>query len=117
MADRQRPLRPRGGGGAGGRRKRRVVIDSQAARPRQDSRAPREAPKPRPEAPAPPPPKGPAKVNSGANIRDLSAAVGVTVPEILKILMGLGDMKTVTQSLTDQEIQLIATELKREVEI
>ncbi|MEX0817233.1 MAG: translation initiation factor IF-2 [Gaiellales bacterium] len=117
MADRQRPLRPRGGGGTGGRRKRRVVIDSQAARPRQDSRAPREAPKPRPEAPAPAPPKGPAKVNSGANIRDLSAAVGVTVPEILKILMGLGDMKTVTQSLTDEEIQLIATELKREVEI
>jgi translation initiation factor IF-2 len=116
MADRQRPLRPRGGG-AGGRRKRRVVIDSQAARPRQDSRAPREAPKPRPEAPAPAPPKGPAKVNSGANIRDLSAAVGVTVPEILKILMGLGDMKTVTQSLTDEEIQLIAAELKREVEI
>jgi translation initiation factor IF-2 len=116
MADRQRPLRPRGGG-AGGRRKRRVVIDSQAARPRQDSRAPREAPKPRPEAPAPAPPKGPAKVNSGANIRDLSAAVGVTVPEILKILMGLGDMKTVTQSLTDEEIQVIAAELKREVEI
>ena len=116
MADRQRPLRPRGGG-AGGRRKRRVVIDSQAARPRQDARAPREAPKPRPEAPAPAPPKGPAKVNSGANIRDLSAALGVTVPEILKILMGLGDMKTVTQSLTDEEIQLIAAELKREVEI
>jgi len=116
VADRQRPLRPRGGG-AGGRRKRRVVIDSQAARPRQDARAPREAPKPRPEAPAPAPPKGPAKVNSGANIRDLSAALGVTVPEILKILMGLGDMKTVTQSLTDEEIQLIAAELKREVEI
>ena len=117
MADRQRPLRPRGGGGTGGRRKRRVVIDSQAARPRQDSRAPREAPKPRPEAPAPAAPKGPAKVNSGANIRDLSAAVGVTVPEILKILMGLGDMRTVTQSLTDEEIQVIAAELKREVEI
>src|SRR5437762_304125 len=33
----RRPLRPRGTGGAGGRR-RRVVIDNQAARPRQDSR-------------------------------------------------------------------------------
>jgi translation initiation factor IF-2 len=116
VADRQRPLRPRGGG-TGGRRKRRVVIDSQAARPRQDARAPREAPKPRPEAPAPAAPKGPAKVNSGANIRELSAALGETVPAILKILMNLGDMKTVTQSLTDEEIELIATELKREVEI
>ena len=28
-----------------------------------------------------------------------------------KILMNLGDMKTVTQSLTDEEIELIATEL------
>src|ERR671910_3288215 len=109
MADRQRPVRPRQGGAAG-RRKRRVVIDSQAARPRQDARTPREAPKPRQEAPPPAPPKGPAKVNSGANIRDLSAALGVPVPEILKILMGLGDMKTVTQSLTDEEIELIAAE-------
>ena len=116
MADRQRPLRPRGGG-PGGRRKRRVVIDSQAARPRQDARTAREAPKPRQEAPPPAPPKGPAKVNSGANIRELSAALGVPVPEILKILMGLGDMKTVTQSLTDEEIEVIAAELKREVEI
>jgi translation initiation factor IF-2 len=116
VADRQRPLRPRGGG-PGGRRKRRVVIDSQAARPRQDARTTREAPKPRQEAPPPAPPKGPAKVNSGANIRELSAALGVPVPEILKILMGLGDMKTVTQSLTDEEIEVIAAELKREVEI
>src|ERR687892_654279 len=56
MADRQRPLRPRSGG-APGRRKRRVVIDSQAARPRQDARTPRE-PKPRETQPAPvaPPP-------------------------------------------------------------
>jgi translation initiation factor IF-2 len=116
MADRQRPLRPRGGAPAG-RRKRRVVIDSQAARPRQDARAPRETPKPRETQQVTAAPKGPAKVNSGANIRDVSAALGVPVPEILKILMNLGDMKTVTQSLTDDEIELIAAELKREVEI
>ena len=96
MADRQRPLRPRGGAPAG-RRKRRVVIDSQAARPRQDARAPRETPKPRETQQVTAAPKGPAKVNSGANIRDVSAALGVPVPEILKILMNLGDMKTVTQ--------------------
>jgi translation initiation factor IF-2 len=115
MADRQRPLRPRSGGAAG-RRKRRVVIDSQAARPRQDARTPRE-PKPRETQPAPPPPTGPVTVNSGANIREVSAALGEPVPNILKILMNLGDMKTVTQSLTDEEIELVAAELKREVEI
>src|ERR671922_640956 len=115
MADRQRPLRPRSGGAAG-RRKRRVVIDSQAARPRQDARTPRE-PKPRDAQPAPVAPTGPVSVNSGANIREVSAALGEPVPNILKILMNLGDMKTVTQSLTDDEIELIAAELKREVEI
>jgi translation initiation factor IF-2 len=116
MADRQRPLRPRGGA-PGGRRKRRVVIDTQAARPRPDARAPREAPKPREREQAPAQPTGPAKVNSGATIKDLSAALGVPVPQIMKVLMGLGTMKTITQSLTDEEIELIASEEGREVEI
>jgi translation initiation factor IF-2 len=37
--------------------------------------------------------------------------------EIIKILMNLGQMKTATQSLTDDEVELIAAELKREVTI
>jgi translation initiation factor IF-2 len=117
MADRQRPLRPRGGA-PGGRRKRRVVIDTQAARPRPDARQQRDAPKqPREAQQAPAQPTGPAKVNSGATVKELSAALGVPVPQIMKVLMGLGTMKTVTQSLTDDEIELIAGELEREVEI
>jgi translation initiation factor IF-2 len=117
MADRQRPLRPRGGA-PGGRRKRRVVIDTQAARPRPDARQQREAPKqPREREQAPAQPTGPAKVNSGATVKELSAALGIPVPQIMKVLMGLGTMKTVTQSLTDEEIELIAAELEREVEI
>jgi translation initiation factor IF-2 len=117
MADRQRPLRPRGGA-PGGRRKRRVVIDTQAARPRPDARTPRDGPKPtREREQAPQQPTGPAKVNSGATVKELSAALGIAVPQIMKVLMGLGTMKTVTQSLTDDEIELIASELEREVEI
>jgi translation initiation factor IF-2 len=116
MADRQRPLRPRGGSPSG-RRKRRVVIDSQAARPRQDTRAPREAPKPRTEQPAPAAPSGPAVVNSGATVKELSAALGVPVPQIIKIMMDVGEMVTITQSLSDDGIELIATQLEREVEI
>jgi translation initiation factor IF-2 len=114
-----RPLRPRGGGGPGNRR-RRVVIDSGAARPRQDSRqargrqdgAPRE---PRQQAPVQP--TGPATVESGVTVRDFSQALGVPMPELIKILMGLGQMRTATQSLTDEEVELIAAELKREVKI
>src|SRR6187397_1609451 len=102
MADRQRPLRPRSGA-TGGRRKRRVVIDSQANRPRQDSRTPRETPKPRQEQQAPVQPTGPVQVNSGATVKELSAALGIPVPQIIKIMMDVGEMLTITQSLSDDE--------------
>jgi translation initiation factor IF-2 len=115
MADRQRPVRPRQGGAAG-RRKRRVVIDSQAARPRQDARAPREV-KPREAQPAPVAPSGPVTVNSGATVKELSAALGIPVPQIIKIMMDVGEMVTITQSLGDDAIELIATQLERQVEI
>ncbi|HLK45228.1 MAG TPA: translation initiation factor IF-2, partial [Acidimicrobiales bacterium] len=39
------------------------------------------------------------------------------MPQIIKLLMNLGTMKTATQSLTDDEVQLIAAELGREVTI
>jgi translation initiation factor IF-2 len=117
MADRQRPLRPRGGA-PGGRRKRRVVIDTQAARPRPDARQQRETPK-QERAPqqAPAPQTGPVKVNSGATVKELSAALGVSVPEIIKIMMNVGEMVTITQTLSDEAIVLIAAESKKDVEI
>ena len=94
-----------------------MVIDSQAARPRPDSRAAREPAKPRAEQPAPVAPTGPATVNSGATVKELSAALGVPVPQIIKIMMDVGEMVTITQSLGDDAIALIATQLEREVEI
>jgi translation initiation factor IF-2 len=57
------------------------------------------------------------KVASGATVKDLSAGFGVPVPQIIKIMMGVGEMVTITQSLGDDAIELIATELGREVEI
>jgi translation initiation factor IF-2 len=118
MADRpQRPFRPRGGGGAG-RRRRRVVIDSQAARPRPEQRQRDGAPpKPREVQQPVQQPTGPVRINSGATVKDVSAAFGVPVPQIIKIMMGIGEMVTITQSLTDDAIELIAAELEREVEI
>jgi translation initiation factor IF-2 len=119
MADRQRPLRPRGGA-PGGRRKRRVVIDTQAARPRPAERPQRDVGKRERETQvAAPQPTGPVKVNSGATVKELSAVLGVAVPEIIKIMMGVGEMVTITQSLSDDAIELVAAELKppREVEI
>jgi translation initiation factor IF-2 len=62
-------------------------------------------------------PTGPATVESGVTLRDFSQALGVAMPQIIKLLMGLGTMKTATQSLTDDEVLLIAAELGREVTI
>jgi len=109
-----RPVRPRQ---APGGRKRRVVIDSGAARPRQDSRQARERTEPRPKSQPGPQPTGPVTVPSGVSVKDLSQALGVAAAQIIKIMMGLGEMVTITQSLSDEAVQLIATEVKREVTI
>ena len=113
----KRPIRPRQGGGGGGRR-RRVVIDTGAARPRDDRRARDQriaAPPKQPREPVQP--SGPVSIESGITVQNFSQALGVTMSEIIKILMGLGAVKTATQSLTDDEVELLAAELKREVAI
>jgi len=111
-----RPLRPRGSGLAGGR-KRRVVIDSSAGRPQQAGRQAREREAPRqPQQPVVLP-SGPVAVESGIAVKDLSQALGVPMAQIIKILIDAGVMKTATQTLTDDEVALIALELKREVTI
>jgi translation initiation factor IF-2 len=110
----KRPVRPRGH--AGGGRKRRVVIDTGAGRPQPGGRQPRERTDRAPKAP-PVAPTGPVTVESGVTVKDLSQAMGVPMPEIIKMLMGLGAPKTATQSLADEEVELIAAEVKREVTI
>src|SRR5213078_4354830 len=111
-----RPMRPRQG--AAGRRKRRVVIDTAAARPR-DARQQRDrADAARPKQPREVvQPTGPATVESGVTVKDLSQALGVPMPELIKILMALGQMRTATQSLSDEDVEVIGTELQREITI
>jgi translation initiation factor IF-2 len=121
MADRpnrpNRPIRPRQGAPAG-RRKRRVVIDTGAARPRQDGRQARDRQEARPKQPREVvQPTGPVTVESGVTVKDLSQALGKSMPELIKILMGLGAPKTATQSLADEELELIAAEIGREITI
>jgi translation initiation factor IF-2 len=112
-----RPIRPRGGGPKG---RRRVVIDQGGGRPGQGQRQ-RPGGDRTERAPRQPrevtPPSGPVTVESGVTLRDFSQALGVAMPQIIKLLMNLGAMKTATQSLTDDEVLLIAAELEREVTI
>ncbi|MDP8946088.1 MAG: translation initiation factor IF-2 N-terminal domain-containing protein, partial [Actinomycetota bacterium] len=53
----------------------------------------------------------------GATVKDLGDAVGVPPTQIIKVLMGLGEMKTLTQTLSTEEIELVSEELGVEVEI
>ena len=130
-----------GGAGAGGRR--RVVIDSQASRrpggpgggpggpgggpggpPQQ--RGPRRRGRRRREVLAEVAPEldvkaqrrtDVVKVNSGSTVKDVAEYLGVPTPEIIKKLMTLGEMATLTQTLTDDAIQVLADEFDKEVEI
>ena len=72
---------------------------------------------PQPRQPPAPPPSGPITVESGVTVKDLSHGLGVPMPELIKILMGLGQMRTATQSLSDEEVEIIGTELDREITI
>jgi len=136
-AGKQRPTRgslsgERAPGAGGGRR--RVVIDSQASR-RQPGGPPTQQP-----------PRGrrrggggrrrgrlayeeagqrettiaevqDIRVNSGSTVKDVAEYLGVPVPEIIKKLMGLGEMATLTQTLSDEAIGLLAEEFDKKIEI
>jgi len=116
--------------GPGGRR--RVVIDSQASR--RSSSGPANQPQRRPQR------RGRrrrgsyddtiapidnsaleatdlVRVNSGSTVKDVSEYFGVPVPEIIKKLMMLGEMATLTQTLSDDAIQILADGFNKQVEI
>ncbi|HEY1357882.1 MAG TPA: translation initiation factor IF-2, partial [Thermoleophilaceae bacterium] len=140
----ERPARarPTRGGRAGeqapggGGRRRRVVIDSQAAR--------RDRPPPPPQQP---PRRGrgrrrrprwvepdleaeaaareaaaqqeePAtEIQSGATVKEVAESLGLGAPEVIKKLMELGEMATLTQTLSDEAIQVLAEALDKKVEM
>ena len=54
---------------------------------------------------------------SGVTVKEYAEKLGVSTAEIIKMMMGLGEFVTITQSLTDEAIELIATEFERPVTI
>ncbi len=135
----QRPTRDslqgeRAPGNAGGRR--RVVIDAQASRrantgaaggpvnqpPRRQRRGRRRRGVYDDEAESRPSQTAVAvpdviRINSGSTLKDVAEYLDVRVPEIVKKLMELGEMKTQTQTLSDDTIDVLASELGKRVEI
>jgi translation initiation factor IF-2 len=57
------------------------------------------------------------RVNSGSTVKDVAESMGVAVPEIIKKLMTLGEMATLTQTLSDEAIQVLADEFEKKIEI
>jgi translation initiation factor IF-2 len=111
-----RPIRPRQGAPG---RKRRVVIEGAGGQRGRDSRQARQrgGDGPKREKQEVAPPTGPVTVPSGVTVRDLSQALGIPAAQIIKIMMGLGNMVQITQSLSDEEVELIGTEVDREITI
>jgi len=121
-------------GAAGGRR--RVVIDSQASRrapsggPPQQNQPPRrqrrgrrrrgvydEEAESRPSAGTAVAEPEAIRINSGSTVKEVAEYFDVSSPEVLKKLLALGEGKTLTQTLSDESVQLLAAEFDKEVEI
>ena len=112
-----------------GAKKRRVVIDSQAARRDQMGGPPPQRPprrrggrRRRPLLEEPPPKVDPGepeatKVQSGATVREVAELLGLGSAEVIKKLMMMGEMATLTQTLTDESVKAIADEYDRKIEI
>ncbi len=112
-----------------GKKRRRVVIDSQAARrdhmsqgppqrpPRRRGRRRRPAFDESPELKVSTETQEALKVNSGATVREVSETFGVSSAEVIKKLMQQGEMATLTQTLTDETVEVLAGEFDQEVEI
>lgn len=78
---------------------------------------PAPTPEPAPAAEVPPPPAAGIHVQRGITVKDFASRVDRGAPEVIKSLMSHGSMKSITQSLTDEEILVVADDLGIEVEI
>lgn len=53
----------------------------------------------------------------GSTVEEFANKVGVSPSEIIKMLLSMGEMKTITQSLSDDAIELLADELGTKVRV
>ncbi|MDP8956083.1 MAG: translation initiation factor IF-2 [Actinomycetota bacterium] len=59
----------------------------------------------------------PVRATRGASPQELAEKLGSTPAEVVKILLQAGEMVSITQSLTDEAIELVGAELGRAIEI
>ncbi len=109
-----------------------MVIDSQASRrtpgmPPQQQAPPRRRGRRRrtpwvePDLTAKPEPAEPevviTPIPSGATVKEVAESLGLSAPDVIKKLMELGEMATLTQTLSDEAIEVLADGFDKKVEI
>jgi translation initiation factor IF-2 len=57
------------------------------------------------------------RINSGSTVKDVAEYLDVPLPDVIKRLWAMGEMKTQNQTLADESIELLASELEKEIEI
>src|ERR1700730_9656839 len=99
-----------------------------AAPPPGPTRVPPPTPKPAPAsapaatavavaAPAEAPAANEITVPRGVSVTDFARQIGKSPTDVIKLLMRLGEMKTITQSLSDDEVEVLANEFDGPVRI
>ena len=113
---RQRPKPPAAKPPTAAERDRRPRRPS--GKPRHDKRAQPRAERPSaPREPGTKPMKKKLRVPSGITVRDFAQKVGKTPAQIINILMGLGEMITINQAISDDALVLVAEELGIDMEV
>jgi translation initiation factor IF-2 len=57
------------------------------------------------------------RINSGSTVKETAESLGVPVPEVIKTFMSLGEMATLTQTLSDEALGVLAEEFGKKIEI
>ncbi len=119
--------------GSASSKRRRVVIDSQASR-RQQGGGPQQQQQQRRRrrsrgrgAPPPEPTEAPAatavaapeavRIPSGSTVREVSEHLGLQAADVIKKLMEMGEMATLTQTLSDEAIAVLAGGFDKTVDV
>ena len=118
------------GSDGGGKKRRRVVIDSQASRRDQMGGPPPQRPprrrgrrrrpvfdEPAERKEVEPQEPETLRINSGATVREVAETFGVSSAEVIKTLMQMGEMATLTQTLPDETVLVLGEKLDRKVDI
>jgi len=109
---------------AQGSRRRRVVIDASASRrggptpqDRRTRRGRRDRSEHVEERVVPPQVGQKIKIPSGATVKEASQLLSISTADIIKAMMGYGEMVTIAQSLSDEALQILADDFNRTIEI